>query len=829
MLTNYPQSTTGGSESQASIANLEHLAKLTALPQWVCWRLEPNPEEPSRPKKMPYDPRSGQRAKANDPTTWGTFSQAVAAFERNPSKYNGIGFEFAAGGGLVGVDFDGCRDPETGTIDTWVLDWVQRLGTYTEVSQSGRGLHCIGQGALPPGGRKKGSTELYDEGRFFALTGNLLPGAPLAINDCGEAIDALHRETFGTAPSHTGSTLTATGQASGPSLDDVELLERARAAHNGGKFDRLWHGDLSDYASDQSAADLGLCNLLAFWTGPDPDRIDRLYRQSGLYRAKWDEPHYASGETYGVHTIAKALASCTEFYSGNGHNEPSKLPPKGAATEKPRINAGVRDLEAVSKEAWNAIVATNNPPYMFLHAGRPVRLEHDRKGHLVLRELTPERLRHEADRAAVWYRREKAGDGWAEVDAAPPKDVVADMLAFVADEMPLPNLERIAQSPTFAPDGTLLCENSYHPASGTLVRLTVRTPHVPTEPADTDVAQALGLIQELIGDFPFEAEADRTHAVALMILPFVRDLIQGPTPLHLIEAPAPGSGKGLLASALLLPATGGDVGLMTQGRDEDEWRKRITTRLQEGKAAILIDNVNRPLESGTLSSALTAWPLWGDRQLGTLEALNVPARCTWVATANNPTLSTEIARRAIRIRLNARIDRPWERDASNFRHPDLLRWAREHRSELIWGALVLVQSWLAAGRPLTKARPLGSYEIWTEVIGGILEHAGFSGFLSNLSELYEQADAEGAVWRRFVQAWWEEHHDNPVGVAELFPLAQELEDFDLGHGVTERAQKTVLGKALGKRRDMVIGDYTVVRAGVQKRATLWRLLKTAGK
>lgn len=505
--------------------------------------------------------------------------------------------------------------------------------------------------------------------------------------------------------------------------------------------------------------------------------------------------------------------------------EPEPAKREADSGGKPRINAGIRDLEAVSGQAWAAIVAANNPPYMFRHSGRPVRLEHDREGHLALRELTPERLRHEADRAAVWYRRERAGDGWAEVDAAPPKDTVADMLAYPAERMPLPYLERIALAPTFAPDGTLLRENGYHTPSGTLVRLAFPAPPVPSNPTGADVAGAVDAISELVGDFPFVGDADRTHAVALLLLPFVRDLIEGPTPLHLIEAPSAGTGKGLLAAALLAPAAGGDIGLMTQGRDEDEWRKRITTRLREGKAAILIDNVNRPLDSGTLSSALTAWPLWGDRQLGTLEAVNVPVRCAWVATGNNPTLSTEIARRSIRIRLDAKMDRPWERETVQFHHPNLWQWASDHRAELAGAALTLAQAWLRAGRPAPQARPLGSYEAWSHVVGGILEHAGYRGFLSNLGELYERADTEGAVWRRFVEAWWETHKDAEVGVADLYPIAESMEDFDLGKG-QERAQKTVLGKALGQRRDMVIGGYRIESVGTQKRIAQYRLVST---
>lgn len=95
-------------------------------------------------------------------------------------------------------------------------------------------------------------------------------------------------------------------------LDDRELLEKAFAAKNGTKFSRLWAGDTSDYEGDDSAADQALCNMLAFWTGRDPGRMDRLFRASGLYREKWDRDDYRAV------TIENAIAWASDVY------EPSK-------------------------------------------------------------------------------------------------------------------------------------------------------------------------------------------------------------------------------------------------------------------------------------------------------------------------------------------------------------------------------------------------------------------------------------------------------------------------------------------------------------------------
>jgi hypothetical protein len=306
---------------------LEELEELNQHPHWVCWELAPNADDPNKRTKVPYDPKTGTCAKSNDPSTWGTFEQAVHAYTHG-EKYDGIGFELATGTGLVFVDFDHCIGDD-GRLDPWVAKWVERLDTYTEVSQSGRGIHCIAKGKLPPGGRKCNRVEMYDANRYMALTGWVW-NSFRPIRECTETLAELHRDAFPEAPkpAHPSPvTLHDTGNA--PS-DDEELLAKAFNAKNGAKVRALWNGDTSAYGGDESDADLALCSELAFWTGRDPQRIDRLFRKSALYRPKWDENRGAN-ETYGQRTIRKALEDRTDFYdwptpqhknNGNGVHAP---------------------------------------------------------------------------------------------------------------------------------------------------------------------------------------------------------------------------------------------------------------------------------------------------------------------------------------------------------------------------------------------------------------------------------------------------------------------------------------------------------------------------
>lgn len=486
---------------------------------------------------------------------------------------------------------------------------------------------------------------------------------------------------------------------------------------------------------------------------------------------------------------------------------------------RPSIDAGDQNLERVSGLAWEALVRANTPPRLFLFGETPVRVDAREDGMVpVPKTLTDHVLSHELARAAHWYRVVRDG---SEVDAAPSMRMIRDMLA--APRYPLPPLLGIVQTPIFAPNGTLQMRPGYHEDGGTFYAPApgFAVPEVPEVPSPQDVSRAKSLIiDELMGDFPFVSEAERTNAVALFLDPYVRGLINGPTPLRMIEAPTPGSGKGLLAEVLLRTAIGDHFALTPAPGNDDEWRKTITTKLAQAPTAIVIDNLTSALDSGALASALTTtW--WSSRRLGTNDDISVPARALWVITANNPTVSTELARRTVRIRLDPQVDRPWKR--SQFRHGDLRAWARKHRSDLVWAALTLVQSWVVAGQPRGTQR-LGSYEDWAAVHGGILATADISGFLDNIDLFYEAADIEGVVWRQFVELWAEKFGEAEVGTVELFDIALTVEGLDFGKG-SEHAQKTSLGKALVKHRDAVITDHRIVQTRTVQRAVRWRLIK----
>jgi hypothetical protein len=479
--------------------------------------------------------------------------------------------------------------------------------------------------------------------------------------------------------------------------------------------------------------------------------------------------------------------------------------PRVSSTDRrlPTIQAKDRQLRELVADAWTAVHAANSRPDLYARTGFLVRLV-PAEGGPRIEILNEDRAYGLLARVANWVRPR----GKLMADTLPVRDVAKDILAY-PDER-LPKLERVCFAPIFDAAGNLVITPGYQAAARVWLHLPEGFELAPIldAPSSADVATARRLIlNDLLVDFPFAGESDRAHAVAALLLPFARNLIYGPTPIHDIESPAPGSGKGLLADLVSILALGRRCHATTITRDEDESRKKITSMLDRGQSLILLDNIRGGLESSSLASAITA-ETWSDRILGVSRMVDLPNRATWVVTANNPRFSLEIARRCIRIRLNPKVDRPWQR--KGFKHPMLLDWTLKHRGDFVWALLVLVRAWLAARRP-SGTRSLGSFESYASVMGGIFDVSGIPGFLHDVEQLYEQADAESREWRALVTAWWESHGPVWVTAGDLHRLAtdKELLGQVLGEK-NDRSQKIRLGIALQGMRDRQFGRFRIV-------------------
>lgn len=503
----------------------------------------------------------------------------------------------------------------------------------------------------------------------------------------------------------------------------------------------------------------------------------------------------------------------------------------GAPVAAPEARASIdltqpADYHAVVCDFVAALHGLNGrSPHIFQRGRDLVRLVHaaNGEGHanevVVLAEgFKPASLKAHIDqRVRAWKVVEEGGETKRKPFPV-TKDLAEQLLAQEA--WPFPHLRAVMHSPVFAPGGALAAREGFNPDAAVYLDLGgFQVPEVPEAPGPEDLARARALIlDELLGDFPFKDEASRAHAVALGLLPFVRPMINGPTPLHLVSAPVYGSGKTKLAKVLSLISTGRHPQVVTAASNDDEWRKRITSSLEKSPTYTVLDNVKK-LDTEHLAAVLTA-DHWEDRVLGSSRNVRLPNLTAWVATGNNPSLSTELARRVAWISLDPETEKPWERQG--FRHADLEAWAQENRHALAWAFLVLVRAWLAAGRPPGR-ESIGSFESWARTIGGVLEVAGVPGFLANRHDLFAEADSESEEWGMFVDEWWSRFGDRPVKTSDLYEVAvrEELLVGVLGPGDAQK-QKTSLGYALKKHKDRVFQGRKILRAEEDKRSHVAR-------
>ena len=476
----------------------------------------------------------------------------------------------------------------------------------------------------------------------------------------------------------------------------------------------------------------------------------------------------------------------------------------------PTIGVTGRHLREIARDCWSALTVGDRPPTLFNYGGTLAQIRRD-DGRIRIEPVSAAALKGRLDRAANFMKRT---NDKSLSPARPPTDVVEDMLAL---ELPLPNLSGITGAPVFDEKWNLVDTPGYQPSTRLFFESNgCHVPPVPDVPADDDLCQAKSLLlDEWLDDFPFADDSSRTHALAASLSHVLGNRIDGPTPLFAVDAPTAGSGKTLLVESIGLVVIGSSPAAMALPRRDEELRKQITSVLLGGTPIVLLDNITHTLESGVLAAALTSRN-WSDRLLGKSETVSVPNNCLWIATGNNLDFGSELVRRTVWIRLDPKVDRPWER--TGFKHDPLGAWVVENRGRLLWALFVLVRRWLADGRPGWQGRPLGSFESWCRIVGGILDSAGIAGFLENRGELYRHVDQESEEWRGFLEAWWSLHESRPVKAAELVSL---IRDNDLIPGLfasardpsNDRAMSLRLGKALSARRDRAYGDIFIRKPG----------------
>lgn len=697
---------------------------LYALDRWVCWKEE---IRDGKPTKVPKDAKSGGSASSTDPATWCDYDTAMAAVERR--GWDGVGVVFTNDDDIMGIDLDDCVD-EAGTLSDAAKGIVQAFGTYAEFSPSGTGVKLFFRGRKPTDKCTSralegiGKIEVYQTGRYFTVTGDRVAGAPIELRDCQDAFDALCAQLWPPEEERVRC------QSPGFTGDDEALLDKARAAENGVKFRSLFDlGDTSGHGEDDSCADAALASLLAFWCGPDPERIERLFSASALgQREKWQRADYRE------RTIRFAVENATEFYAPGGRGR------RGGSEWRsvPTIVLGTDEHRVIDE----VVEALGDDPDVYQRGGvlvEPVEGEES----LRIAVMEPARLRDIISRDAALVRITKDGE-----TPAHPTDWLVKGVKSRHAWRAIRILRGIADAPVLRRDGSVFDARGYDPQTRVLLEPGTAFPPISHSPTREDAIAAAGRLLDLFCDFPLAGEEHRAALLAALLTPIARHAIDGPVPLFLIDANVRGAGKSLLARVIAIIATGREIPVSSYTHESEEARKQITTMLMQGDRMVLLDNLRGVLGNDALDRLLTGVS-WRDRVLGTNSQVELPISMVLFATGNNTVVQADTARRIIHLRMDSPMENP--EDRSGFKHEDLIGYVKENRAALYMDALAILAAYLQAGSATLGLRPYGSFEGWW--VRHAVRWVGLPDPCETRQELEITADSDKESLEQLLDAW----------------------------------------------------------------------------
>lgn len=260
-------------------------------------------------QKRPVNPFTGELASCADYTTWGNFEEAKRVLYHDASaRYNPqyLAIALSKELGLIVIDLDDVIDLTTKEIEPWAREIVEEVNSYSEFSQSGKGIHIYVSGNKTIMACRGKKIEVYDDHRFMTITNRPI-GEVRLLREAPEELELVYERYLKQKRPQESS---ADAREESPLIEDTKIIEIASKANNGAKFMKLFfEGEIGEYGGDESRADLALMGILVFWTQCE-EQLERLFSNSALgKRCKWQErPDYRK------RTIQTALMECSKIY-----------------------------------------------------------------------------------------------------------------------------------------------------------------------------------------------------------------------------------------------------------------------------------------------------------------------------------------------------------------------------------------------------------------------------------------------------------------------------------------------------------------------------------
>lgn len=679
---------------------------------------------------------------------------------------------------------------------------------------------------VPPINGKAPGVEIYDRGRYFAVTGLHLEGTPRTIEPRQSVLDEFVATYWPAAQPQAGNGKPA----------PVDVAERAA------RCIAKIPGAVSEQGGHNQTYHVACVLVLGFGLTPE-QALPILQRWNETCQPPWTEKELR----HKLDDANKEGGPRGWLLDGRGYHgpdmglsrlvsgEPTRQDEAADTDDRPCVVV-TTDEYAVNCQALAVLVCDDT---IFQRGGHLVHVVHDRMprdginraiGTPMIAELPEPVLRERLTRNMRFIKQRRDEEGVTEIPAHPPQWCV-QAIAQRGEWAGIRPLVAVVPTPILRPDGTIAGQIGYDARTGIYCSDDAGAV-VPSHPTRDDAISSLKLLLDVVRDFPFASAEHQAAWVAFLLTPLARHAFDGPAPLFLTDANVPGSGKTLLCELVSLIVYGRDIARMPNPRDDEEARKRITAVAITGDPLLLLDNVSGRLGCPAMDAALTGTS-WKDRLLSVNEIVDLPLRTVWCASGNNVMLAGDTPRRTVHIRLDSPLEKPELR--TDFEHSNIKQHVKRHRQELLSAALTVLRAYFVAGKPQHGIPAWGSYEGWSAIVRETLVWAGLPDPAKTRQELTDSADTDATALRALLESWPDIDPDNQgLTTTEILDKLQDgnayqhvraaiLESCPPGNKPLPGARQ--LGNRFAHIRRRVMSgkamDYTERRA----RQRAWRLVR----
>lgn len=516
-------------------------------------------------------------------------------------------------------------------------------------------------------------------------------------------------------------------------------------------------------------------------------------------------------------------------------------------------NLGIRLINGRLPETLDALanaISINNTQNIFTHAGRMVRLyEVNTKpsgisraeGALVIHPVDTSHFTELAGLVAKFVKFDmritdsETGKKGAWVNCDCPRRIAEAYLS--RGHFPeVPILNGFIEAPTIDEQGRLIDKPGFDAKSGLYLafdRDRLNGYSLISDGLNKRIAtNALRTLSEVVEGFPYVSDADKSGIIAAILTSLVRRILPS-APMFAVTAPMPGTGKTLIAETAAIIATGRRASVLSLGHDDAEAEKRLGGVLLAGDPVILLDNIERPL-SGDLLCQVTTQPSVRLRPLGVSSVVSVPTHSLLLATGNNLSITGDLKRRVVLIRMDAKTERPEQRPIPR----DHIAYVLSNRGKIIKAALTVILAYIESLAPTDdKHVPFGSFELWDKLVRRPLLWLGYPDPLGG-AEALRDTDPDIETMRALFHAWLDiQALKGPCTVADIIkvgndylmggePSYPEMRDA-LQLVCSEKINSRRLGYWLRSHKDRIIDGIQLQRVGEDShtKVATWRIVK----